>query len=105
VVLILAAATERSVRVSLVAPTWDRTVTYETGPFSHLVPPGSSAANPRRLLDPGLPAGEVAPLEAGVEGRSVEVQRTVKDGQGRILTQEVFRSDYRPKDYVVRVGS
>ncbi len=48
VLLVLAAATGRSVRVSLVAPTWDRTVTYTTGPVTNVAP---------RAVRPRSPAG------------------------------------------------
>ena len=57
VILISVQATDRSVRVSLAAPTWDRKVTYTATSFHDVVPPASSEQKPRRLRDPALAAG------------------------------------------------
>ncbi len=51
-----------------------------------------------------MAAGSQAPLEPGVDGRTLTVQRTVRDAKGAVLLQDSFRSVYRPKDYLVRVG-
>jgi vancomycin resistance protein YoaR len=104
VILISITATDRSVRVSLAAPSWDREVTYSTTPFHDLVPPSSSAQKPRRLRDPALAAGQTTAVEAGVAGRKVEVVRTVTRADGTRLFTDTFESVYAPKDYVVRVG-
>jgi G5 domain len=89
--------------VSLAAPTWDRSVSYETSAFHDLVEPRSTQDSPRKLRDPTLPRGSTSAMEPGVRGRSVEVKRVVKDSGG-ILFEDVFASVYAPKDYVVRVG-
>ncbi|GAB4247086.1 MAG: VanW family protein [Thermoleophilia bacterium] len=104
VLLVSARADERSVTVSLAAPSWDRVVTYQTTPFYDIVEPRSSAEKPRRLRDPSLPPGTSSALEAGVSGRSVEVKRTVSAGDGRVLFKDAFFSRYEPKDYIIRVG-
>lgn len=104
VILISVTATDRSVRVSLAAPTWDREVTYLTTPFHDLVLPSSSEQKPRRLRDPALAAGQTSAVEAGVAGRKVEIVRTVTRADGTALFTDAFESVYAPKDYVVRVG-
>lgn len=104
VILISVAATDRSVRVSLAAPKWDREVTYSTTPFHDVVAPTSSEQKPRRLRDPALAAGQTSAVEAGVAGRKVDVTRTVTRADGTRLFTDSFESVYAPKDYVVRVG-
>lgn len=104
VILISVTATDRSVRVSLAAPAWDRKVTYSTAPFHDVVPPSSSEQKPRRLRDPALAAGQTSAVEAGVAGRKVEIIRTVTRADGTPLFTDTFESVYAPKDYVVRVG-
>lgn len=104
VILISITATDRSVRASLAAPTWDRVVNYSTTSFRDLVPPSSSAQKPRRLRDPALAVGQTSAVEAGVAGRKVEVVRTVTRADGTRLFTDTFESVYAPKDYVVRVG-
>jgi vancomycin resistance protein YoaR len=104
-VLLLGVETgESSVEVILSAIGWDRKVTYETSPFRNLTPPKSTAAKPRRLRDPSLARGEVAPVEPGGDGRTIEVSRRVTRADGSLLFEDTFLSEYRPKDYIVRVG-
>lgn len=104
VILISVSATESSVQVSLASAVWDRTVTYTTTPFRDLRPPASSAQKPRRLRDPDMAAGQTAPVEEGIAGRTVNVARTVTRADGTLLLADDFESVYSPKDYVVRVG-
>ncbi len=104
VLLLTATAGDRSVRVSLAAPQWERTVTYSTSRFTNVVPPSSTEKRPRRLRDPQLEAGQLSPVEKGIDGRSVDVTRTVKGAGGRVLFTDTFTSTYQPKDFVVRVG-
>jgi vancomycin resistance protein YoaR len=104
VVLISVEATDRSVRVSLAAPTWDREVSYATTPFHDVVAPASSEQKPRRLRDPALAPGQSSEVESGVAGRKIEVVRTVTRADGTRLFTDTFESFYGPKDYVVRVG-
>lgn len=104
VILVTAKATDHSVTVSLAAPEWDRVVEYDTGDFRDIKKPASTADNPRRLHDPSLEPGEESSLEPGVNGLTVEVERVVRDEGGEMLLEDVFRSEYSPKEYVVRVG-
>lgn len=103
VVLLSISTSPRSVTVSLAAPSWDRTVSYETSAFGDFVEPRSSEASPRKLRDPALPRGTISPLEPGVSGRSVTVTRVVRNPSG-VLFEDSFSSSYAPKDYVIRVG-
>ncbi|MHB8868433.1 MAG: VanW family protein [Thermoleophilia bacterium] len=105
VLLLSVTAADNSVTVSLAAPTWDRTVEYDTSEFYDLVEPPSSAENPRRFRDPALSKGAVSDVEMGVAGRTVDVRRVVKGAGGTVLFEDDFRSIYGPKDFVVRVGS
>lgn len=105
VLLLTVQATDNSVKVSLAAPSWDRTVQYETSDFYDLVEPRSSEENPRRFRDPALPSGSVSDVEMGVSGRTVDVHRTVMGAGGAVLFEDDFRSEYGAKDFVVRVGS
>ena len=104
VLLISASATDHSVKVSLAAATWDRTVTYQLLPPHDFVAPGSSAAKPRHLGDPSLAPGEVSEVEPGIDGRTVRIERTVKRLDGSTLFSDAFDSVYAPKDYIIRVG-
>lgn len=104
IILISVSTTDGSVRVSLAAAVWDRTVTYSTTRFSALIPPASSEQKPRRLRDPDLASGQTTPIEPGIAGRTVNVARTVTRADGTVLFTDGFESVYGPKDYVVRVG-
>lgn len=103
VLLLSISTTPQSVTVSFAAPSWDRTVSYETSAFDDMVEPKSTEASPRKLRDPALPRGTVSPLEPGVSGRSVTVTRVVRNPNG-VLFEDAFSSSYAPKDYVIRVG-
>ena len=43
--------------------------------------------------------------EKGIEGRSVKVERTVRDSGGDVLFRDTFTSRYEPLDWVKRVGT
>ena len=43
--------------------------------------------------------------EKGIDGRSVRVERTVKDADGKVLFRDTFVSHYDPLDWVKRVGT
>ena len=103
VVIIAAQATDHSVRISLASAAWDRTVTFETSPFRDLRAPQSSAGHPRRLRDPSLAPGSPPVLEAGIEGRTVTVRRTVRGAGQKVQFSDSFVSVYAPKDYILRV--
>ena len=103
VVIIGAQATDHSVRISLASSAWDRTVKFDTSPFRDLRAPQSSAEHPRRLRDPSLAPGSPPVLEAGIDGRTVTVQRTVRGAGGKVQFSDSFVSVYAPKDYILRV--
>jgi len=103
-ILISAAATDRSLTVSLAAPSWDRTVSYTTSPLEDVKKPSSTADYPRYLRDPSLKPGISLPLEPGIDGCTVEVSRVVRNAQGLTLFTDDFTSVYAPKDFIVRVG-
>ncbi len=103
-ILISASATDRSLTVSLAAPTWDRSVSYSTSPFEDIIPPDSSAEYPRYVRDPSLAPGTSLPMEPGIDGLTVQVFRVVKNATGEVLFKDDFTSVYSPKDFIVRVG-
>ena len=103
-ILISASATERSLTISLAAPSWDRQVAYSTSPFTRVTKPDSSADYPRYLRDPSLAAGTRLPTEPGIDGRTVQVFRVVTNATGKVLFRDDFTSVYAPKDFIVRVG-
>ena len=43
--------------------------------------------------------------EKGIDGRSIKVERTVKDADGEVLFRDTFVSTYAPLDWVKRVGT
>jgi vancomycin resistance protein YoaR len=104
VLLISASATDHSLRVSLAAPTWDRSVSLTCSEFRDVVGPSSSPAHPRRVLDLSLAPKQTLPIEPGVDGKTVEVKRVVRTKEGRALFADTFTSEYKPKDYILRYG-
>lgn len=104
VLLLNVIAAADSVEVRLSGPDLQRRVELETMPIRDIVPPRSSAAHPRVLVDPTLASGERDSPEPGVDGRTVVVTRSVYTEDGRLLFQDEFVSVYEPKDWIVRVG-
>jgi len=43
--------------------------------------------------------------EQGVDGRSVRVERTVRDAAGKVVIRDSFVSRYQPLDWLKRVGT
>lgn len=98
-ILIATSYTDTSITISLYGTDPGYTVTYETGPWTNLVPPPV-----REIKDATLPQGTRVIVERGVSGRSVVVTRTVSKG-GAVVRTDTFRSTYRPSEEVVRVGT
>jgi vancomycin resistance protein YoaR len=89
--------------VALVGKT-GREVAYATSSFYDLRKPAHGKADPRVIHDADLGPGVVR-WEQGVDGRSVRVERTVRDAAGKVLFRDDFVSRYEPLDWVKRVGT
>ena len=89
--------------VALVGKT-GRTVEYKTGAFYDIHKPAHGESNPRVIYDSDLGPGVIR-WERGIDGRSVKVERTVKDADGKVLFRDAFVSHYDPLDWVKRVGT
>jgi len=89
--------------VALVGRT-GRKVTYTTSDFYDVRRPAHGKSDPRVIHDGDLGPGIVR-WERGIDGRSVRVTRTVRDGGGEVLFRDTFVSRYEPMDWVKRVGS
>jgi len=74
-------------------------VTSETSPWRDVKPFPT-----RETPDPTLPLGSRRVEQAGANGGSVVVQRFVKR-DGVTVRTDSFRSVYRPKEEIVRVGT
>jgi vancomycin resistance protein YoaR len=88
--------------VALVGKT-GREVTYTTSDFYDIRKPAHGKSDPRVIHDTDLGPGVIR-WEQGIDGRTVKVQRTVKDGGGEVLFRDTFVSEYSPLDWVKRVG-
>ena len=89
--------------VALVGKT-GRKVTYATSAFYDIRRPAHGKSNPRVIYDGDLGPGVIR-WEKGIAGQSVRVERTVKDGSGKVLFRDTFVSRYEPLDWVKRVGT
>jgi len=89
--------------VALVGKT-GRTVTYKTSDFYDIHKPAHGKSDPRVIYDSDLGPGVIR-WERGIDGCSVRVDRTVKDGTGKVLFSDTFVSHYDPMDWVKRVGT
>jgi vancomycin resistance protein YoaR len=92
-----------SLTVAIVGKT-GRKVTYTTGAFYDIRKPAYGKADPRVIYDSDLGPGVIR-WERGVDGRSVRVERTVRDAQGKVLFRDTFVSQYDPLDWVKRMGT
>jgi vancomycin resistance protein YoaR len=81
-----------------------RTVSYTTSPFYDIRTPAHGKTDPRVIYDSDLSPGVIR-WEPGVDGRSVKVERTVRDKSGAVLFRDTFVSHYDPLDWVKRVGT
>lgn len=98
-ILIDTAYTASSVTVSLYGTDPGIDVTSETSPWRDVKP-----YPVRETPDPTLPLGSRRVEQAGAKGGSVVVQRFVKK-DGVTVRTDSFRSVYRPKEEIVRVGT
>jgi vancomycin resistance protein YoaR len=89
--------------VALVGKT-GRTVTYTTTPFYDIQKPAHGKSDPRVIYDSDLGPG-VTRWEQGIDGQSVKVERTVKNGSGEVLFRDTFVSHYAPMDWIKRIGT
>jgi vancomycin resistance protein YoaR len=89
--------------VALVGKT-GREATFKTSGFYDARKPAHSKAEPRVIYDSDLGPGVIR-WERGIDGRSVRVERTVRDAQGKVLFRDAFVSHYQPLDWVKRVGT
>lgn len=88
-------------RVDLYAPSpLDRHVTLHAPVVSHRV-----RALDRRVRSAGLAAGVHRRVRIVSDGMTVVVVRLVRDGDGRLLHRDVWRSTYRALDGLVVVGT
>ena len=81
-----------------------REVAYTTGAFYDIRKPAHGKADPRVIYDSDLGPGVIR-WENGVDGRSVKVERIVRDESGKVLFRDTFVSHYDPLDWVKRVGT
>jgi vancomycin resistance protein YoaR len=89
--------------VALVGKT-GREATFKTSGFYDIRKPGHGKGDPRVIYDSDLGPG-VTRWEQGIDGRSVRVERTVRNTQGEVLFRDAFVSHYQPLDWVKRVGT
>ena len=89
--------------VALVGKT-GRTVDYKTSDFYDIHKPAHGKSDPRVIYDSDLGPGVIR-WEKGIDGRSIKVERTVKDADGEVLFRDTFVSSYAPLDWVKRVGT
>ncbi len=97
--LVATSYTNSSVTVSLYGTDPGYDVTYENGPWTDVRP-----FKIEMVKDPSLPAGSKFVEDAGVDGRSMVVTRTVKK-DGKVIRVDRFVSDYKPKSATVKVGT
>lgn len=81
-----------------------RTVTFQTSEFYDIRKPAHGKSDPRVIYDSSLGPGVVR-WEQGIDGRSVKVERTVRDAQDKVLFRDTFVSHYQPLDWVKRIGT
>ena len=81
-----------------------RRVEISTGPFYNIRKPAHGKQNPRVVYDADLGPGVVR-WEQGVDGRSIKVQRVVRNEKGTVVLRDSFVSAYDPLDWVKRVGT
>ena len=89
--------------VALVGRT-GRDVSFETSTFYDIRKPRHGRSDPRVIYDADLGPG-VTRWERGIDGRSVRVERVVRDAQGEVLFRDTISSTYDPLDWVKRVGT
>ena len=89
-----------SLTVTLYGTPQNRKVEYETGP---LVVTGAMPI--KRVKDPTLKKGEQEVVAEGAPRRSTSVTRKVYDGDGKLLYDTTWRSNYDSETEILRVGT
>jgi vancomycin resistance protein YoaR len=98
-ILIKASYTNSSVTISLYGTDPGYSVSYTTSDFMNI------RAHPViEIKDPTKPVGVRIVEDAGVDGSTVTVVRTVTKG-GQVVRTDTFVSYYKPKEETVRVGT
>lgn len=98
-VLISVSYTSGSITISLYGTDPGYEVDYETGPFTNTKP-----FTTETIKDSKIPSGDRVVEDAGLEGRTCVVTRTVSKG-GETVRTDTFKSIYRPKTEIVRLGT
>ncbi len=98
-VMVSVAYTSSSITISLYGTDPGYEVTSKTGPFTNEKPFGTET-----IKDPKLGTGIKVIDDSGITGRTCVVTRTVTKS-GKIVRNDSFKSVYRPKLQVVRVGT
>ena len=98
-VMISVAYSSSSITISLYGTDPGYEVSSKTGPFTNEKPFGTESVS-----DPTLGTGIKVIEDGGVTGGTVVVTRTVTKG-GTLVRIDTFKSLYRPKTQVVRVGT
>ncbi|TLM78550.1 MAG: hypothetical protein FDZ70_03965, partial [Actinobacteria bacterium] len=98
-VLIKTAHSAGTVTISLYGTDPGYEVEYETGAFENVKPHGVVEKD-----DPTLTVGSRVVEDEGEDGKSVVVTRIVKKG-GQVIRTDTFKSVYKVKTEVVRVGT
>ncbi len=98
-ILIATAYSNSSVTVSLYGTDPGYEVTAEAGPWTDV------RAHPvKEVQDPELEVGMRHIEDSGIDGRTIVVKRFVRKN-GVLVREDSFKSVYRPKEQVVRVGT
>jgi vancomycin resistance protein YoaR len=97
--LLSVAYSSDSITISLYGTNPGYDVTYKTGDFTNFVKYPTE-----QVKDATLQSGLKVVQDSGVDGRTCVVTRTVKKGS-TIVRTDTFRSVYKPKVAVVRVGT
>ncbi len=98
-VLLVTAYSDSSLTIALYGTDSGYEVSAQTGSWENEKPFGTEETK-----DPTLPQGARVVEDGGVTGRSCTVKRIVKK-DGQVVRTDSFRSVYRPKTEVVRVGT
>lgn len=98
-VLMQTSWTDTTVTVTLLGVDPGYTVSTEEGEFKE-----GAKYSTRTIEDDSLEEGQTELQQAGIDGSSIEVTRTVKDAAGNIVRQDTFSSVYDAQDEIIAVG-
>ncbi len=99
-ILIDAYASDTAVTIAFYGTDMKRQIEYNTSGFY-----GFRAFGEKTIENATLDEGVRNAQSSGRQGRSVTVNRTVKDEQGALMWEEKFTSVYRPQNAIVEVGT